>query len=294
MKFSIVTITYNRAHIIGKTIQSVIDQTYEDHEHIIIDDASTDNTAEVVSNFNSTKLKYHRVQKSGRLSTLWNIGISLSTGDFIAILDSDDTWKPHKLETIKNFIDKNKPVSLIFHNVEIIYKNKQTRYSHFPETVNTQKIKLTYLLENDTPVYSSSVIFNKGVSLNNNNVINEYFFDGMQDFVIRMSLIPHTYYLDKSLTQIVRHNSNLTNNHTDYGFYELIDTLGFLKKTDKISIADYERYKEKNIYKLLSFYFSNGNFEKFKGLAKINLASFSLTFNKLKAILKLKFLFFIK
>ena len=65
MKFSIITITYNRGYIIHEAIQSVLHQTYKEYEHIIIDDGSTDNTELIVKNFNSSKIKYHKVKKIG-------------------------------------------------------------------------------------------------------------------------------------------------------------------------------------------------------------------------------------
>lgn len=58
MKFSIVTITHNRAHLIDKTIGSVLNQTYPNFEHIIIDDGSTDGTEEIIESSNDDRIKY--------------------------------------------------------------------------------------------------------------------------------------------------------------------------------------------------------------------------------------------
>ena len=57
-KVSVIIPTYNRAHLIGKAINSVISQTYQDYEIIVVDDASTDNTKEVVKGFNNSKIRY--------------------------------------------------------------------------------------------------------------------------------------------------------------------------------------------------------------------------------------------
>ncbi|MFH0897585.1 MAG: glycosyltransferase, partial [Candidatus Bathyarchaeota archaeon] len=106
---SVVIPTYNRAHLIGRTIQSVLAQTYQDFEIILVDDCSTDNTEEVVQSFTDERLRYIRLKEnSGTAGVPRNRGIEESRGKYIAFLDSDDEWLPEKLE---KQIDKFKSVS---------------------------------------------------------------------------------------------------------------------------------------------------------------------------------------
>jgi glycosyltransferase involved in cell wall biosynthesis len=91
--FSIIIPTYNRALFIEKTIRSVLNQNYRNFEIIIVDDGSTDNTAEIIKNINSDKIKYFKIENSER-GVARNYGIKHSTGDYVTFLDSDDILLP--------------------------------------------------------------------------------------------------------------------------------------------------------------------------------------------------------
>jgi glycosyltransferase involved in cell wall biosynthesis len=96
-KVSVILPTYNRSNLIGKSIKSVLDQSYNDFELIIVDDASTDNTDEIVRAFNDPRIIYttHSVNKGGAAAR--NTGINIARGEFIAFQDSDDLWLRNKL-----------------------------------------------------------------------------------------------------------------------------------------------------------------------------------------------------
>lgn len=93
MKFSIIIPTYNRASFIEKTIKSVLNQTYQNFELIIVDDGSTDNTEEIVKNIYNEKISYLKIQNSER-GFARNYGITHSSGDYVTFLDSDDILLP--------------------------------------------------------------------------------------------------------------------------------------------------------------------------------------------------------
>lgn len=88
--FSIIIPTYNRAHLIGRTIQSCLKQTYPHFEIIVVDDGSTDNTEQVIKSIQSPKIKYFKIPNSER-GYARNFGIKQSIGNYITFLDSDDT-----------------------------------------------------------------------------------------------------------------------------------------------------------------------------------------------------------
>ena len=98
-RVSVIIPTYNRAHLVGRAIQSVLDQTYDDFEVIVVDDGSTDNTMEVVSGFRDERIKYiqHPVNK-GTPAAARNTGIRAARGELIGFVDSDDEWLPEKLQ----------------------------------------------------------------------------------------------------------------------------------------------------------------------------------------------------
>ena len=95
--FSIIIPTFNRAILISKAIQSVIDQRYTNWELIIVDDGSSDNTKEVVANFNDNRIKYFfKINEERGIAR--NFGIDKAGGDYISFLDDDDYYLPEFLE----------------------------------------------------------------------------------------------------------------------------------------------------------------------------------------------------
>jgi glycosyltransferase involved in cell wall biosynthesis len=98
-RVTVVIPTYNRAHLLGRSIRSVLGQTYQDFELIVVDDCSTDNTEDVVMSLSDERTRYVRLgANSGTPAAPTNVGISCAAGGYIAIQDSDDEWLPRKLE----------------------------------------------------------------------------------------------------------------------------------------------------------------------------------------------------
>ncbi len=97
-KVSVIIPTYNRAHLVGRAIRSVLNQTYHDFEIIVVDDGSTDNTEEVVKGFNDERMRYIRHKENKGGATARNTGIKAAKGEYIAFQDSDDEWLLKKLE----------------------------------------------------------------------------------------------------------------------------------------------------------------------------------------------------
>lgn len=110
---SIVMPTYNRAHLIGESIQSVLDQTFQDFELIIVDDGSSDDTEAVVKRFNDPRIRYIYQQNKGQ-SGATNTGIRNARGKYIAFLDSDDLWVPELLEVEVAILDAKPDIGLVY------------------------------------------------------------------------------------------------------------------------------------------------------------------------------------
>lgn len=112
---SIILATYNRGHLLDRSIKSVLNQTYQDYELIIVDDGSTDDTEKLVQNFNSEKIKYIKHKKNKGNPTARNTGIRLAEGDYIAFQDDDDEWMPEKLERqINAYINEPPEVGVVY------------------------------------------------------------------------------------------------------------------------------------------------------------------------------------
>lgn len=102
---SVVLPTYNRAHTIRRAIQSVLNQTFRDFELIIVDDASIDNTREMVEQFADPRIRYIVHSKNRGGGAARNTGIKAARGIYAAFQDSDDEWLPEKLEKQMNYLE---------------------------------------------------------------------------------------------------------------------------------------------------------------------------------------------
>lgn len=139
--FSVVIPTYNRAALIMRTLESVWGQTYRHYEIIVVDNCSTDNTLEVLDpHVRSKRIKLIRHETNRERAHSRNTGMSVATGDFVTLLDSDDLMYPANLEDAAKFIEDH-PESKCFHNLfefvngegKIIYRPR------FPDLQNQLK-----------------------------------------------------------------------------------------------------------------------------------------------------------
>lgn len=89
--------TYNRADLLPRAVKSVLSQSYRNLECLIVDDASTDNTEEVVRGLDDERVVYIRHERNSGQSAARNTGIAHASGELVALLDSDDEWLPGKL-----------------------------------------------------------------------------------------------------------------------------------------------------------------------------------------------------
>ncbi|MDJ0598931.1 MAG: glycosyltransferase family A protein [Crocosphaera sp.] len=109
-EISVILCTYNRANYLSQCIESVINQTYEDWEFIIVDDGSQDNTFEIVNSYleKNPKIRYLKHQNC-KLAFSKNAGIQTSFGRYITFIDSDDQYKKNhlqsRIEYMKNYTD---------------------------------------------------------------------------------------------------------------------------------------------------------------------------------------------
>ena len=122
-KVSVIIPTYNRDNYLYSAIKSVLNQTFEDFEIIIVDDASTDNTRQVVDKFDDKRIRYIRHKENKGGSAARNTGIKRSKGKFIAFLDDDDMWMPSKLEKQLDLINKNLEIGAVYTRTCIINKS---------------------------------------------------------------------------------------------------------------------------------------------------------------------------
>jgi glycosyltransferase involved in cell wall biosynthesis len=123
--FSIVIPTYNRAHLISPTIESVLQQEFSDFELLVIDDGSTDNTRALIEGYQrkDTRVHYYFKQNNER-GAARNFGIGKSKGEFIVFLDSDDILRENHLKVLHTAARSNPKINFIAAKYDILLDGK--------------------------------------------------------------------------------------------------------------------------------------------------------------------------
>ena len=168
LKFSVVIPLYNKESYIKRSLESVLNQTYEDFEVIIVDDGSIDSGAKIVSEFNDVRIRLIHQENSG-VSVARNRGVKEARAEYIAFLDADDEWEPDFLATISTLIKKYPNAALYATSYFIMGqkgKRPSTNYGLNDDsdlTCNIDNYFQVALLNNDPIVCSSAVCILKRV-----------------------------------------------------------------------------------------------------------------------------------
>ena len=146
-----------------RAVNSVLDQSFQDFEIIIVDDASRDNTEKMVSGIRDKRIFYIRHEKNRGGSAARNTGIKQARGEYIAFLDSDDEWLPEKLEKqLKVFEQSTNSVGLVY--TGIIKESKQRRSVHQPRENTAQAILAeNYVGTTSTPLIKKECFIKTGL-----------------------------------------------------------------------------------------------------------------------------------
>lgn len=133
--------TYNRCYIIWKAITSVLSQTYPFFELIVVDDGSRDATGKLIKEFSDPRIKYYKLDKNKGASAARNYGLKQAKGDYVAYLDSDNTWYPEFLEVMNDAFEKNSDKLLVFckKNYRLTLVEDGVESPLRDETTNTKK-----------------------------------------------------------------------------------------------------------------------------------------------------------
>jgi glycosyltransferase involved in cell wall biosynthesis len=158
--------TYNRAHLVVRSIDSVISQSYKNWELLIIDDGSTDGTREIVIEYSKKdeRIKFINIPRTEfkGISKYLNLGIEKAKGKYIARIDDDDYWcHKDKLNYQVNFLESNKDYVLCGGGVQLVDINGKVLYKYF-ENHTDRDIRRNALKSN--PFSHSSVLFRKEIA----------------------------------------------------------------------------------------------------------------------------------
>ncbi len=198
--FSITIPTYNRAVFIRKTIESLLAQTFQSFEIIVVDDGSTDNTEDVVKSIPSDKIRYYKKENAERAAAR-NFGVKRANGQYISFLDSDDIVYSNHLEVANTFLLTNKNVD-IFH---LGYDIKDVHGRLLREVRNIKSINSQILSGN---ILSCNGIFARKDCILKNEFNEDRKLSSLEDWElwIRMSA-RYNFLNDNTITSsVIQHN----------------------------------------------------------------------------------------
>jgi glycosyltransferase involved in cell wall biosynthesis len=133
--FTVIIPLYNKEPYIKRALETVLNQTYDNFEMIIIDDGSTDEGVRIVSSIQDTRIKVFSQINSG-VSAARNRGALLAKNQYLAFLDADDTWEPNFLQEISNLIDEFPYAGIYATNNKFIYPSGKVMLESFSDLFN--------------------------------------------------------------------------------------------------------------------------------------------------------------
>lgn len=195
--FSVVIPVYNRIEQLKNALNSLVSQTYDRFEVLVCDDGSTDDVFSAISQYKSLlDITYFKIDNSGSPAKPRNIGILHAKYDWIAFLDSDDIWYPHKLECISKVADLN--CHVIYHRLVCLCESEQVVTRPIGNDICGDP--LVYLLTRGNPIPNSAAVVRRdlllevGLIAEDSNLVEDY------DLWIRLAKVNVSFkFIDKVL-----------------------------------------------------------------------------------------------
>lgn len=252
--FSIVIPLYNKEKYVYASLQSVLNQSFENYEIIIVEDSSTDNSFEIVSTIKSEKVRIIKHDFNKGLSASRNTGIKNATGKYIAFLDADDFWKDTYLGEVFSLIKSYPEAKLFATNYEEVHQNNvvllpNNNAKNLEERVIIRDFFTISLAQ---PLYCPSSLCVEKSIFNAIGFYNETIRYGEDvDFNIRVNssfqlvyskkpLVSYTMVSENQITQSLISDKIIT----DFDFFDTAETSKSLKK-----FLDFHRYIMAKHYK---------------------------------------------
>lgn len=221
MKISIVTPNYNYEQFIGQTIESVVTQDYDNIEHIIVDDGSTDNSVVIIKDYQKRypeKIKLIQQENKGQTNAI-NNALKNVTGDIINWINSDDTFCPNVFFEIMNIFKNNNSIDIIYGDVNVVDINGKFIY-------RKRHLDFNYLeccFSGFTSCFTSNGVFWRKSILLKNELLNEHLKCNMDgEYISRIVRGSKVYFYNKQLANFRLQKITITANRYN-NWSEIVD-----------------------------------------------------------------------
>jgi|SRR5579875_396036 len=213
MTVSVGVPTYNRAYLIREALESALSQTYSDFEIIVVDDGSRDNTSSLVSGIRDPRVRLIRTEQNRGVAAARNLFLREARGELISFLDSDDLWKPNKLEKEVDFLERHPEAGGVFEDLEkqdrglyLASFQRDTDYfsamlaeKKYPQEIVFTQREMQLCLLREVPIKPTALTLRAGV-FRQTGPFNEDWRAGSDwEFLIRASRFCRFGYIDEPL-----------------------------------------------------------------------------------------------
>lgn len=187
---SIIIPAYNCARFLRQTLDSVLSQSYERFEVIVVDDGSTDNTSDIVRAYDDPRVKYYYQDNSGGPSKPRNVGMNIAQGELISFFDSDDVMDVHKLARGVAVFNKHPDIDLIFTDFQIIDEDGQLLKERFLADYRSFRKLLQPCFDDDKAFILTGDVYHELIYAN---------FIGTSGVILRQEICRKIGHMDESL-----------------------------------------------------------------------------------------------
>lgn len=243
---SVITPVYNAEKLVGETIQSVLNQTYQNWEMLLVDDCSKDNSKEVIETFSKTdaRIRYIKLEVNSGAAVARNIAIKKANGRYIAFLDSDDLWKRDKLEKQIAFM-KNNNIGFSFTSYEVMKEDGTliNRYIKAPK-----KISYNAYLRN-TIIGCLTVVIDREI-IGNFSMVNIRKNQDMATWLNILKRCHYAYGINENLAIYRLVDGSISNNKVNaaksvWNTYRQIEKIGVIKSSVLFSCYTFNAIKKR-------------------------------------------------
>jgi len=231
---SVIIPNYNHAAYLLQRIDSILMQSYQDFELIILDDCSKDDSRKIIETFRSHVKVSHIVyneENSGSTFKQWEKGIALAAGELIWIAESDDWCEQNLLEELINGIEKDKECVISYCQSYCIYDtniiNWVSQHPYLSEVIEGHTFIQRYMLMNNSIFNASMVLWKKEYYQNVSKEFLNYKFCGDWLFWVELARQGHVHISGKTLNYFRKHENDVSGKASKNG-QEIMETLNFL------------------------------------------------------------------